>query len=164
MTPIVRDGVDGLCALILGALLMLLTAGCSSSSRPTASTSGQAHKVDIGGKVHLGGKRLQVSKAGEIKVRFYSEGLDDPHAFSRSADVDEQDGTFAIKGIPLGKYRIGVYQIDPRPSHDLLHGRFSKKNTPIIRDVERNGQVFDIDLAKEKPVAASPSPVPKSVR
>ncbi len=159
MASFLPDWVRLLPPLSLSVIAISTASGCGSGQ--STSAAGKPVEVEITGKVLMDGKPLQVSEAGEIRIRFYSGGFDDPHTFTRSGDVNEKDGTFAIKRIPLGKYRVGVYQIDPPPNHDLLQGRFDRKNSLIMREVERNGQVFDIDLAKEKSSAA-PSPPSKS--
>ena len=50
-------------------------------------------------------------------------------------------------GIPPGKYRIAVRQWDPYPDRDRLEGKFSEKETPIVRDVDGKTPI-DIDLSK----------------
>jgi hypothetical protein len=129
-------GSAGVFALLLG-----LASGCSKG--PT--------KVDITGRIVKDGQPLKISdpsKGGMVKVTFASDNSKDMDSYiSMSAKADEQ-GNFEIKGIPLGKYKVGVLQLaDPRT--DLLDGAFKTNTSTIVRDVESNGQSFEIDLGKE---------------
>jgi hypothetical protein len=121
-------------------MLLELAGGCKSG--PT--------KVDITGKLLKDGQPLKVSNRGKVEIKFVTEGGTDENYSSRSTNVDDQ-GNFAIKGITAGKYRIIVRQLDPYipgSTKDLLEGAFTL-NSPIVRDVETNDQVIEIDLAKE---------------
>jgi hypothetical protein len=131
--------------LLFGALCLELGTGCKSGPA----------KVNITGKVVKNGEPLKVSDKGEIRVKFYSQNMEEETSRIRPAIYNASDGTFQVKDIPVGKYRITVEQIDPMPSNknDKLQHAFDNKNSPIIRDVESNGQNIEIDLAKEKPGA-----------
>ena len=125
----------------LFALLFGLASGCSHG--PT--------KVDISGRILKDGQPLKIidpTRGGKVRVTFATDNPKDMESYaSMSANADEQ-GNFEIKGIPLGKYKVGVQQmIDPRT--DQLDGAFSIRNSSIVRDVESSGQSFEIDLGKE---------------
>jgi hypothetical protein len=123
----------------LSVVLLVLAIGCSTGPA----------KVNVSGKVVMAGQPLKVSDQGEVRVKFYSEGTGDENSISKPAAVDSKTGAFTIKNIPMGKYKITVQQIDPMPSTDVLERRFDRTNSRIIREVESDGQVIDIDLAKE---------------
>jgi hypothetical protein len=131
--------------LLFGVLCLELGTGCKSGPA----------KVNITGKVTKGGELLKVSDMGEVRVKFYSQNTDDEGGRIRPALFDKSNGTFVVKDIPVGKYRVTVEQIDPMPSNknDKLNHAFDNKNSPIVRDVESDGQNIEIDLAKEKPGA-----------
>jgi len=132
-----------LCCATLGVVLLHVAGGCSSGPA----------KVDITGKIVKDGQPLKVSKNGQVQIWFKSESKDPLTAMAKRAVADD-NGDFELKGIPAGKYRIEVAQVDPitvpgrESANDLLKGAFTK-NTPIVRDVDKNGQVIEIDLAKE---------------
>jgi len=129
-----------LCCAALCVILLELAGGCNSGPA----------KVDITGKVTKDGQLLKVNKkTGQIQVTFITEGTNDETTKSTFATFDVDSGTYAIKGIGVGKYRIIVTQVDPYPGNDLLNGAFNKNNSKIVRDVETNNQVIDIDLTKE---------------
>jgi hypothetical protein len=125
------------------ALVFGLASGCSHG--PT--------KADITGKVLKDGQPLKIpdpTKGGKVEVTFVTANPKDVADYvPRKANADDQ-GNFEIKGLPLGKYKVGVRQMtDPRT--DQLDNVFNTKNTPIVRDVESSGQYFEIDLGKEAP-------------
>lgn len=84
-----------------------------------------------------------------MEVKFYREAAEGERTSSKYAQADPETGKYEIKGIPVGKYKVTVKQLDPRPTNDLLDGAFSRQNSKIYRDVESNDQVIDIDLGKE---------------
>ena len=139
MDSAMRMLVRTFCCVTLGLAILGLIGGCSSGPA----------KVEVTGKILNNGQPLKVSKQGEIRVKFYSEGKDAESTVSKPATVDRETGTFVVKNLPLGKYKITVQQIDPMPSTDLLERQFDVMNSKIIRDVETDGQVIEIDLAKE---------------
>jgi hypothetical protein len=124
----------------LGLGLLSVAGGCSSGPA----------KVDISGTITKDGKPLKVGKQGEVEVKFWREGVPEGERItSKYAQADPDTGHYEIKGIPVGKYKVSIKQIDPRPANDLLDGTYDRNNSKIYRDVEKNEQVIDIDLAKE---------------
>jgi hypothetical protein len=140
MVSSMRAIAGGLSWAILCVGVMQLTSGCSSG--PT--------KVDISGTVTKDGQPLKVSKLGAIEVKFWRQG-EGERTKTKAAEADPETGKYEIKGIETGKYKVTVQQIDPMPSakNDLLEGAFNQQNSRIVRDVESNDQVIDIDVGKE---------------
>jgi len=158
--------------LSLGMLLCLWSAGCGGKGLPK---DGQAGSVT--GKVTNAGVPLEVSVPRvTVEVVFSKdEGAGkqaDPNDVYR-AQVKE-DGTFQLsragKGIPAGRYRIGVHHWSYTPQkeavkgekgpakkspsfvagkgEDLLRGKFDESTSPIVREVSEKERVIDIDLSK----------------
>ena len=83
--------------------------------------------------------------------------------------IVKADGTFTLpgrygKGIPPGKYRVGVRQwsytpppsggpMDPKVYRsgkglDLLQGKYEENSSPIVREITDKDRTVDIDLSK----------------
>ncbi len=152
------------CAL-LGMVVCATIAGCSSGPK-------EGPVVLVTGKLTKSGVPLEVKKGsgpGGVEVVF-GEYMDAGKRPSPSktftASVDD-DGSFKLsgrfgRGIPLGKYRIGVHQWEPfqqKPGTkmpkgmsakgvDLLQGQFDDLTSPIVRDITEKDKTIEIDLAK----------------
>jgi hypothetical protein len=143
------------------ASALLLAAGCGSSNRVWAT-----------GKVIKGGSNYVPPKGEHVDVTLIA--IDVPsqsdkavHAGDQfSADVDDEKGTFVIRGsdgegIPPGKYRVAVTQkmsreafdaAYPKPAPgitretDRLDNRYGPETSSIIREVKTSGElVIDLD-------------------
>ncbi len=125
-----------LVCVALGFGLLTLVGGCNSGPA----------KVNITGTVSKNGQPLKVGQQGVIEVKF---GMQGERGKVKSTEADRETGNFEIKGIEVGKYKVSVRQLDPYPTNDLLDGAFDLRSTPIVRDVQSDGQVFEIDLGKE---------------
>jgi len=126
--------------------------GCAPPTPP------EGEVVVVRGTVTNAGQPLKVARAdvgaGWVQVVFWKDvgkgvTADSNQTYSTKAD---DSGAFEMKGrfgngIPPGKYRIAVRQWDPYPDRDRLEGKFSEKETPIVRDVDGKTPI-DIDLSK----------------
>lgn len=129
-------------AFAAGTALLSLAPGCGGGA-------GGANTVTVTGKVHKGGKPLPVGKDCLLEVTFVPHG-DGAEGNSvepyRTADGVYEDGTFKVRDLPPGKYRVTVELRDPSATKDLLGGAYTAKNSPFLRDVAA-GATIDLDLA-----------------
>lgn len=133
-------------ARTLCLLLAIMQVGCSDTHDGT---------VPLRGKVTKGGEPLSVRGRemglGYVELQFFRIG-DDGSVSTDPADAAvEETGDFTVRGrdghgVPPGKYKITVRQLDPAPDNDRLGGRFNLQNTPIVREV--TGEEIVIDLAR----------------
>jgi hypothetical protein len=120
--------------LSLAPVLILAAAGCSASL------------VEAHGKVVRNGKPIALSKTGTIDVIFIPV-VEAGKPFTTYPAVVETDGSFKVRQLPRGKYRIAVFVRDPNPQVDKLKSKFSNDKTKIEREV--NGKdAIDVDLDK----------------
>ena len=106
---------------------------------------------------------------GGYKVEFFplDESGNLAAASSYTAEVDAS-GKFTVvdplpdKGIPAGKYRVGVYLVDQVQdgdemveTDDALGGKFGRETSPFTVDV--SGAPITVDLAGAQPTGA-PAP------
>jgi hypothetical protein len=139
MVNSVRATAGSLFCLAVGVSLLGLVGGCNSGPA----------KVNVSGTVSKNGQPLKVSKQGVVEIMFVSQGSDTERQKTKTAEADPETGKYQIKGIEVGKYKVTIRQIDPMPTTDLLDGAFNKQNSKILRDVESNDQVIDIDIARD---------------
>ncbi len=150
---------------LLGAFVCATVAGCSSGQK-------EGPVVLVTGKLTNNGVPLEVKKGpggGGVEIVFseFVEGKNRPSldkVFSTSVDANgafKFGGRFG-KGIPPGKYRVGVHQWEPvqrQPGEkmpkgasskgtDLLEGKFDNLTSPIVREVTEKARTIDIDIAK----------------
>jgi len=109
--------------------------------------------VPVSGKVTNAGKLLEVKGRelglGYVELHFYrvrDDGSVDPDPADAAV---EESGEFTVRGrdgsgLPRGKYKITVRQLDPAPDHDKLQGRFNRKNSRIVREVTGEEIVIDV--------------------
>jgi hypothetical protein len=113
-----------------------------------ASGCGSGGAIRVKGTVTNNGQPLSVSDKGMVQVIFIP---DDPEKAGDTYPANvNPDGTFEVpgkegKGIPPGKYRVAVRQLDPYPTKDKLKDKFSPEKTPIVRDVA--SREVNIDIA-----------------
>jgi hypothetical protein len=128
------------------AVALLSLVGCSAKSTDA---------LPVRGKLTNNGEPLQVKGReiglGYIELHFYR--INDDGSIDKDpadAAVDEA-GEFTIRGrdgqgLPPGKYKVTVRQLDPAPDNDKLQGRFNLQKSPIVRQV--TGEEISIDLAR----------------
>lgn len=122
----------------------LVLAGCGSP---------QDDSVPVHGKLLNKGQPLTVKGRdlglGYIELHFYRIN-DDGSIDKDPADAAvEESGEFTVRGregggLPPGKYKITVRQLDPAPDNDKLGGRFNLENTPIVREVGDEEILIDL--------------------
>jgi hypothetical protein len=123
-------------ALALGLVAALVAApGCAEK------------KVSVSGKVTRGGKPLPEGR--NLLVVFVAEQAT---TASRpySAETDSAASTFRVAGMPPGRYRVGVQHFDTQ-HNDALKGVYDLGASPLVYDVNTEGQVIDIDLPEVLP-------------
>jgi hypothetical protein len=122
--------------LAMCLVVACLSAGCAKP------------KYTVSGKVTRDGKELEwKSEAGVLELWFVPMDRErDPKIYR--AECDRKTGTYTIGGIPPGSYRVSIQQMDPPPTHDLLGFSLSIKDSPIEREVTKNGEVIDIDIPR----------------
>jgi hypothetical protein len=132
--------------LPLLALVCAVVSGCGGQ---------HGDEVTVRGKVTNGGEPLRVNGRelglGYVEVHFYhirEDGSIDPDPADAGV---EESGEFSVRGrdgrgIPAGKYRITVRQLDPAPDNDKLGGRFNLQNSRIVREVA--GEEILIDVSR----------------
>jgi hypothetical protein len=151
---------------LLGVFVCATVAGCSSGPR-------EGPVVLVTGKLTNKGVPLEVKKgtglAGGVEVVFsaYTEGGKRPDPSKIFPAEVNADGSFKLggrfgRGIPLGKYRIGVHQYEPverKPGVkmpkgvsargvDLLQGKFDDLTSPIVREITEKDTTIEIDISK----------------
>ena len=124
-------------AFLVFALTFMVEAGCGKSVR----------KVALHGTIRNNDKPLTTGPRGFVQIIFYPVEEGDQPGITYPAVVDSQHGTFKVDGIPVGKYKVAVQQMDPAPVNDKLKGAFSAQQTKITRDVTDDGEM-NIDIAK----------------
>ncbi|HZT82974.1 MAG TPA: carboxypeptidase-like regulatory domain-containing protein [Gemmataceae bacterium] len=138
-----KEGVCLARCLVIGVAMVLLLSGC---------TKGGGKKVAVKGRVVDGGRPVTVPAdlpPGDpgIRVIFLSADREMKKAGEAyNAVVNPQDGTFEVKDIPPGKYRIAV-SVGAFGTPDKYGDKFSQDNSQIVRDV-KGGEDIVIDLAK----------------
>ncbi|MGQ9576189.1 MAG: hypothetical protein ACUVUC_12805 [Thermoguttaceae bacterium] len=150
-----------MCRLIVGCAVGLVllgpwAAGCRRGPR-------EGKVVIVRGKVVDAGQPIQGLQAkpdpknpygGYLEVRFlkYDEkgkrvaGADTYSARADPTGAFELKGRFQ-RGIPPGKYRIGVHLWDKYPEKDRLKGKFEDVDSPIVREVTGQEEII-IDISK----------------
>ena len=146
---------------LLGMFVCATIAGCSSGPK-------EGPVVLVTGKLTNNGVPLEV-KGGGVEVVF-SEYMDAGKRPSPGRIFNANvaaDGSFKLpgrfgRGIPLGKYRIGVHQWEPveqKPGAkmpkgmsakgtDLLQGKFDDTTSPIVREITEKDKTIEIDISK----------------
>jgi hypothetical protein len=133
---------------ICSCLITMLLVGCSGGPKDDS--------VPVRGTVTNAGAPLKVNRPdvglGYVEVHFYRIA-DDGSVSTDPADaaVDES-GNFTVRGrdghgLPPGKYKITVRQLDPAPDNDKLQGRFNFTNSKIVRDVSPDEEIV-IDVSR----------------
>lgn len=121
-------------SMVLGSVFLLICVGCGPGS------------VSVTGQILHKGKPLKGSDDAPVQVSFCPM-VNEECAFDKivSAEVNQADGTFMASGIPAGKARISVMQVDRNSLEDRFKNRFDEAESPIVRDLV-SGQPLTIDL------------------
>jgi hypothetical protein len=116
----------------------------------------QDDSVPVRGKLTNNGQPLAVKGReiglGYVELHFYRI-QDDGTTDKDPADAAvEESGEFTVRGrdghgLPPGKYKITVRQLDPAPDNDKLQGRFNFENTPLVREIKEGEEIL-IDLSR----------------
>jgi hypothetical protein len=131
------------CVLLCGLL-----SGCGGGPKDDS--------VPVRGKVTNAGAPLKVNRPdvglGYVELHFYRIN-DDGSVNTDPADAAvEPSGDFTVRGrdgrgLPPGKYKITVRQLDPAPDNDKLQGRFNLKTSKIVRDISPDKEIV-IDVSR----------------
>ncbi len=92
-------------------------------------------------------REISLMIVGKIRVRLYpgKDGKFDP-AVVYSAGVDPEDGSFTIRNVPPGQYKVCVtWNNNPAVNDDALHGRFSFENSKITFEATE-GEELEIEV------------------
>jgi hypothetical protein len=115
-----------------------------------AATGCAGKRTNITGTITRDGKPLVwASEGGHLLVIFIPEHRragQDPFL----AETDREAGTYRIAEIPAGRYMVAIHQFNERHG-DALGNKYDPVHTPLIVEVEEDGQVIDIDLPKDLP-------------
>ncbi|HJZ59710.1 MAG TPA: hypothetical protein VKE74_32505 [Gemmataceae bacterium] len=106
-------------------------------------------KVGVRGTVTRGGEKLTWPEGGSLLVVFC------PVDYKRdqrvySAQTDTATSTYQIVAIPPGRYQVAVQQFD-EGYMDALGGVYDPGSSPLVYEVNLDGQVIDIELPKALP-------------
>jgi hypothetical protein len=151
----------------LGMLVCVWIAGCGKNKLPDEGVV-----VLVTGKLTNGGTPLEAKPPRQtVEVIFAKD--EGPGKRPNPNDVHtvqvKPDGTFTMqgrygKGIPPGKYRVGVRQwsytpppsggrMDPKVYRsakglDLLGGKYEENSSPIVREITDKDKTVEIDISK----------------
>jgi hypothetical protein len=129
--------------VLVAAISAALLAGCGGGSA----------KFNATGRVVKGGAPFTAPADDFVKVVFYPYAEPGEQVrMSYVCDYDNAAGTFKavgpdLKGIPPGKYRVGVTH--ERKKKDLFKGVYDLPNTKIVVDVDASTAEIVIDLDKK---------------
>jgi hypothetical protein len=104
----------------------------------------------ISGTVTRDGKPLVwKTENGRLDVKFVPLDRERDRNVYRALQTDAKSGTYKIEGIPPGSYRVSIQQQDPDSRYDLLNFALGTDKSPILRDVSKDDDAFDIDFTSE---------------
>lgn len=124
-----------LSAWLLGLACVLLLTGCGEKL------------ITVKGTLLNNQKPLELGPTGSILITLVPDvPPDTPH--STYPGYVDATGKFEIaEKVRPGKYKVAVVQNDPLPGDDKLKGKFSIKNTTIVREIVDEKTPLTIDLA-----------------
>lgn len=107
----------------------------------------------VKGNIVKNGAPVMPDKGFHYQVSFYpldANGAPEQDAYP--ANQGSEPNSFTVpgksgKGIPGGRYRIGIRMTDTLGEKDRLKEAFGRENSPIIRDIHSADELV-IDLAK----------------
>jgi hypothetical protein len=126
-------------------LVTLLLTGCGGKAKDDS--------VPVRGKVTNAGAPLKVNRPdvglGYVELHFHRINADGSVSTDPADAAVEESGNFTVRGrdgrgLPPGKYKITVRQLDPAPANDKLQGRFDLKNSRIVREVGDQQIMIDV--------------------
>jgi hypothetical protein len=126
-------------------LVTLLLTGCGGKAKDDS--------VPVRGKVTNAGAPLKVNRPdvglGYVELHFHRINADGSVSTDPADAAVEESGNFTVRGrdgrgLPPGKYKITVRQLDPAPANDKLQGRFDLKNSRIVREVGDQEIMIDV--------------------
>jgi hypothetical protein len=126
--------------------MCLALAGCGSSG-PDVEI-----KTVLTGKILKGGQPLVVNSAeygGYAHVEVIL--IQDVSGGKSYTATAAEDGSFQVDvfdGEPIlpGNYRVAVHQWNTAPDVDVLQGKYSESNTPVVVEVTASDEPLVIDL------------------
>src|SRR5688500_1036849 len=116
----------------LVVLSITLVAGCSGPRDGAVPVRGTV--TDAGQPLAVKGRDAGL---GYVELHFYRMNDDGTVESSPEDAAVDEAGSFTVRGrdgngLPPGKYKITVRQLDPAPDNDKLKGRFDRKNSRIV--------------------------------
>jgi hypothetical protein len=142
--------------LAVGLLVGLVASGCSGGLTRAK------------GRVIKGGEPYHPPEGGSLLIDFAPvDSLDSSHSDSYAAQYDPTDGTFKVvgkdgKGLPPGKYRVGIQLM--KKKEDLLGGQLTTSKSPLLFDVAGDDIVIDLDKADFDSILKAPRKANKARR
>ena len=145
--------------IVVSVLLLGLAGSLTGCGKPTTLDG-----VKVQGKIVKGGQPLQVPRRdiglGMVELELVP-AVGEPVGVEPA--LVKEDGSFSLvgggRGIRPGKYKLAVYQRDKGPGSDLLGGKFSRENTPVIIDVpDKPGTTHDLKVIDLDQVGPAPKP------
>jgi hypothetical protein len=124
--------------------MLAVAAGCSSGPK----------MVIVKGRLTNGGQPVAASKNDGVTIVF-APAAGGPMTYPAAGFIPAENRyeVFgpAMKGIPLGRYKvsINIMSSKPAPGNDAVNAKYPMDKTPIEVDVTEDGKV-DIDLANFK--------------
>jgi hypothetical protein len=115
-----------------------------------------------------GGEPYHPAEGESLLIYFAPvDSPDSSHSDSYAAQYDPTDGTFEVvgkdgKGLPLGKYRVGIQLM--KKKEDLLGGQLTTSKSPLVFDVTGNDIVIDLDKADFDSILHAPPKANKARR
>lgn len=121
-----------------------LTAVCLVAVLTALAGCGKG-KVTVSGTVTRGGEKLTWPDGGYLVVIFIPEDRERDTNVYPARKTDLEGSTYEVEGIPPGRYKVAVQQMDPR-SNDALGRVYNPGATTLEREVPSEGGTIDIDL------------------
>jgi hypothetical protein len=123
------------CCLLAGLVVILLGPGCSRGGR-----------YRVTGKLTSDGEPLQVGPQAVLLIVLYPlVDADEVPEASYPGSFNREDGSFEVRRLPPGRYRVGVTLEDPHPLPDRFQGAYGSHNSPLIIEV-LGPDHFELDL------------------
>lgn len=125
---------------LLASAALLALVGCGGDDIRLATT----------GRVVKGGAPFTVPADDFVRVTFFPMAADGGSpTTSYAGEYNNADGTFKavgpdLRGIPPGKYRVGIAH--ERKRKDLLKGAYDIEKSPFVFDIDAKTAEIVIDL------------------
>lgn len=130
------------CCGTLAMLCCAMLIGCSGTD-PTAPEG-----LEVPGRLVKDGQPASLENFEE-GYNYYEVTLQPAAGNTKFSDNVKQDGSFTIRGIKPGKYKVGVAKIvtgQEGPNDEWL-GKYAPQNSTVEVDVQE-GQEVTVDLAQ----------------